>query len=123
MTKSLPVGDYTAAKLDYLHAASRKDENDRILSIGVNRTYCRPLRPHGIKMINEGFLKLERSGIRTCRHSRITITPKGEKELERLQKRADKLKKRHQHAPFSPPHRPHHARGLRQSKLFNLRRP
>lgn len=75
------VGDATAARYDFLAAAAKGG------SIGVNRRHCRPLHPHGLRLVKDGLMTLSRSGSKSCRHTALHITEKGLAELARLRKR------------------------------------
>lgn len=81
------VGAYTGAKLDFLGTArDRIDPETGKGQICVNRMYCRPLHPHGQKMVQDGLMTIAREGLGKCRHTFLTITQKGLDELDRLEK-------------------------------------
>lgn len=92
-------GDYSAAKLDYLSAAADRidPETGERRGVGVNYNHCRPLHPHGYKMMRDGLMRLERysRGGGKCFMSALVITDAGLAELARLQKRAGKRARRH----------------------------
>lgn len=93
-------GDYSAAKLDYLSAAAASidPESDRLGGIGVNYSHCRPLHPHGYRMVRDGLMRLDRHsrGGGKCFISVLIITEEGLAELSRLKKRAAKRARRHE---------------------------
>jgi len=87
MTFTYPTGgQYSAAKLDYLGAGCIDPETGLRGGVCVNRRYCPPLAPHGLKMIADGLMTLTRSGTPKTRRTFLTITAKGEAELARLEK-------------------------------------
>lgn len=101
------VGSYTAAKIDFLDAArARIDlETGRREGIRVNAQHCRPLHPHGQKMVEDGLMKVRRTsalGPRTS-YTTLVITDKGLDELGRLENRMRKREKRHANTNFQPP--------------------
>lgn len=93
-------GEYSAAKFDFLSAgADRIDpETGERGGVGVNYNHCRPLHPHGYRMMREGLMRLERHsrGGGKCFISVLVITDAGLAELARLQKRAAKRARRHE---------------------------
>lgn len=97
---SQTFGEYTSAKLDFLAAAGTRidPETGARGTIGVNRRHCRPLHPHGLRMVRDGLMKISRNTSMTlrCRHTVLTITDDGVAELARLQKREAKTQRRHE---------------------------
>ena len=95
------VGEYTAAKIDYLGAGRDHidPETGRRGGVGVNSNHCRPLHPHGQRMIQEGLMTLERIGTDRCRHTVMVITDKGLAEIDRLEHRLRKKERRHGNDP------------------------
>lgn len=82
------VGDATAAKIDFLRAGSRVGpETGKTRPVGVNRMHCRPLHPHGKRLVDEGLMRLVRSGTKKSQHTALVITEAGRAELVRLEKR------------------------------------
>ena len=81
------VGQATAQKIDFLLAAER---HDALFSqgIGVNDRYCRPLHPHGLRLVREGLMSLSRDRVLgRKRRTRLAITEKGREELARLRRK------------------------------------
>jgi len=97
------VGDYTAAKLDYLTGAAEACEDDngyRAGAIAVNIKHARPMHPHGMRMVRDGLMRVGRStttGRKSdCKsYTTLTITDAGIKELERLQNVAARKMRKH----------------------------
>ena len=74
------VGEFTQAKIQFLQAAMRRAGH------GINRKNCRPLHPHGKRLLDEGLLTLRREDIMP-RYSYVMITDKGIAELRRLEQK------------------------------------
>jgi hypothetical protein len=100
MQKTLPYvfGDAARARYDFLLASFSKTADETGHNpVGVNRRHCRPLHPHGMRLVKEGLMTLGRDVYgwsNTSRTSYVTITPKGVDELIRLQKILDRKGKR-----------------------------
>lgn len=92
-----PFGDYTRAKLDFLAAGRQRidPETGRRGGVGVNRMHCRPLAPHGQRMVRDGLMRIDREGMPSCRHTVLIITDAGLEELARLERRAARRARKH----------------------------
>lgn len=80
------VGQHTAARYDFLEAGARVHDSPGG-GVGVNRKWCRPLHPHGQRLVEEGLMTIHRQGTRSCAHTHLRITKKGLAELTRMRKR------------------------------------
>lgn len=91
------VGEYTAAKLDFLAAGKARidPETGERGAIYVNHMHCRPLHPHGMRMVKAGLFEIDRGGLSSSRHTRLVITDAGLAELARLEKRLARAERRH----------------------------
>jgi len=96
-TSTAAFGDYTRAKLDFLAAARARIDPETGCrgGVGVNRRHCRPLAPHGLRMVRDGLMQMTRDGQRLSRYSALVITDAGLAELARIERRQKRQARRH----------------------------
>lgn len=85
------VGQATRQKIDFLLAAERA-ETLGFGGVGVNARHCRPLHPHGLRLVRDGLMTLSRDGgtgrkRSASRRTRLTLTQAGREELARLRRK------------------------------------